>query len=59
MQLMIDKVKVFWQECIRFPKYIVFHPFDGYDDFKRYGKAKMWVAVVFYALYFLYRIFDY
>lgn len=59
MKTVKNRLSYFWQEWFRFPKYITFHPFDGYDDFKRYGKGKMWVAITFYVLYVFYRIFDY
>lgn len=59
MKRIKETLNVFWQEWFQFPKYIAFHPFDGYDEFKRYGKGKMWVAVLFYVLYVFYRIFDY
>ncbi len=56
---MKTKLKRFWFDYIVFPKYILFHPFDGYDEFKRYKKGKLSVAVVFIALYALFRIFTY
>ncbi len=42
-----------------FPKYLIFHPFDGFDEFKRYRKGKMWVALVYVALFAFYRIMAY
>ena len=33
---MKTKLKSIWFNYIQFPKYIMFHPFDGYDEFKRY-----------------------
>lgn len=49
----------FKNDYLSFPKYVLFHPFDGYDDLKRYKKGKLSVAIVFIALYALLRIFTY
>jgi hypothetical protein len=46
-------------DYLSFPKYVLFHPFDGYDDLKRYKKGKMSVAIVFILLYAFLRIFTY
>lgn len=56
---MKTKWSTFYQHYIRFPKYILFHPFDGYEEFKRYHKAKLSVAVWFIALFALLRIVVY
>ena len=37
---MKTKLKRIWFDYIKFPKYIMLHPFDGYDDFKRYKKGE-------------------
>ena len=42
------------EECIKFPMYIIFHPFKGFDEFKRDKRAKMSVSIIFIiALIFL------
>ncbi|OHE28875.1 MAG: hypothetical protein A2Y45_03995 [Tenericutes bacterium GWC2_34_14] len=38
---------------------ILFHPFDGYEEFKRYGKGRMKVAVLFMLLFAFFRIFEF
>lgn len=53
---MKTKLQVFYQQYIQFPKYILFHPFDGYEEFKRYKKANLNVAILFVALFGLFRI---
>lgn len=54
---MRTRLKKILDDYIRFPLRILLHPFDGYEDFKRYKKAKLSVAVVFIALYAYYQIF--
>lgn len=56
---MMTRLKRIYNDYIRFPKYIMFHPFDGYEEFKRYKKAKLNVAVVFIILFAYFRIFSY
>jgi hypothetical protein len=53
---MKTRLKDMYKQFIWFPKYILFHPFDGYDEFKRYKKASLTVAIWFVALYALFRI---
>ncbi len=56
---MKTKLKRIWFDYVKFPKYLLFHPFDGFDEFKRYKKGKMSVALVFIALFAFFRIFSY
>lgn len=56
---MMIKLSKIYNDYIKFPKYILFHPFDGYEEFKRYKKAKLTVALVFIMLYVFYQIFKY
>ena len=56
---MKTKLKVIYNDYFKFPLYIVLHPFDGFDDFKRYKKGKLSVALVFIALYAFFQIFIY
>lgn len=56
---MKTKLKAFRFNYLSFPKYILFHPFDGYDDLKRYKKGKISVAVIFIILFAFLRIFTY
>ena len=56
---MKTKLKSIYNDYIKFPKYILFHPFDGYEEFKRYKKGKLLVALVFIALFAFFRIFEY
>lgn len=45
-----------YNEYIRFPLYIVFHPFDGFDELKREKRGKVSVAVTFIILFGIIRI---
>lgn len=56
---MKTKFMNFIEDYFRFPLYILLHPFDGYEEFKRYKKAKLSVAVFFIALYALFQIFQF
>ncbi len=56
---MKTKLKQIYNDYIRFPKYILLHPFDGYEEFKRYKKGKLSVAIVFILLYAYFQIFSY
>ena len=56
---MKTKLKKIFNDYIKFPKYILFHPFDGYEEFKRYKKGKLSVALVFIVLYAYFRIYSY
>lgn len=56
---MKTKLKNIWYNYFTFPKYILFHPFDGYEEFKRYEKGRMSVAIVFIILFALFRIFTF
>lgn len=49
----------FVEECIKFPAYILVHPFKGYDLFKREKRAKMSVALIFVALLMFLNILSY
>lgn len=53
------KFKQFWFDFFKFPKTIMLHPFDGYEEFKRYEKGKMKVAVIFILLFAFFRIFEF
>ncbi|MCF7925326.1 MAG: YIP1 family protein [Candidatus Izimaplasma sp.] len=56
---MKTKLKMFYQHYVRFPSYILFHPFDGYEEFKRYNQGKFRVAIVFILIYAYFQIFSY
>ena len=56
---MKTKLQSFFKEYIRFPSYILFHPFDGYEEFKRYKKGKLSVAIVFILLFAYFQIFTF
>jgi len=53
------KVKYMFDEYIKRPNYVVFHPFDGFEDLKRYKKGKMSVALVFIGLFLLLRVLQF
>lgn len=56
---MKTRLRSIFEHYIRFPKYILFHPFDGYEEFKRYKQGKLRVAIWFIALFALFRIVSY
>lgn len=56
---MKTKLKQIFNDYIVFPKTILFHPFDGYEEFKRYQKGKLSVAIVFILLFAFLRIFQF
>lgn len=56
---MKSKLTNFVQDYLSFPKYLLMHPFDGFDEFKTQKRGKMTVAVVFIALFALLRILSF
>lgn len=56
---MKTKLKKIFNDYVRFPAYIMLHPFDGYEEFKRYKKGKFSVAVVFILLFAYFQIFSF
>ncbi len=52
-------LKSFWFNFFKFPGYVLFHPFDGFDDMKRGKKGKVSVAATFMLLFFFLRIYTY
>ena len=56
---MKTKLAQIYNDFFKFPKYILFHPFDGYTDLKRYKKGRLVVAVAFIFLFAIFRIFRY
>ena len=56
---MKTKLKQIYNDFITFPKYILFHPFDGYTELKRYKKGKLSVAIIFIILFAMFRIVKY
>lgn len=59
MEMIKKKLSLFYYNFIQFPKYVLFHPFDGFDDFKRNKKAKTSIAVLFIFLFALFRIIQF
>lgn len=53
------KIKKILNDYIRFPAYVLFHPFDGYEEFKRYKKGKLSVAIIFMVLFAYFQIFSF
>ncbi|MCR1809446.1 YIP1 family protein [Haploplasma modicum] len=49
-------LKNIYNDYIAFPKYVIFHPFDGFEDLKRNKKGKLSVALVFIFLFIIFRI---
>lgn len=55
---MSEKIKTFYQNFIKFPIYVLFHPFDGFYDFKFLKKGKVKIASLFIALFAILRIVE-
>ncbi|WIF88756.1 YIP1 family protein [Acholeplasma laidlawii] len=55
----MNKIKNILTDYLSFPKYLMMHPFDGFDEFKTEKKGKLSVAIVFIALFALLRILTY
>ena len=49
LMLILRGLKIFYQECIKFPWYIVTHPIKGWEEFKREKRGKLWCALFFIA----------
>lgn len=59
LRVILKGLKIFKQECISFPLYILAHPVKGFDEFKRDKKAKLWVAIFFLVTFILLNIASY
>ena len=59
LHLILKGLKIFKQECISFPLYILAHPVKGFDEFKRDKKAKLWVALFFLVVFIFLNIAEY
>lgn len=52
-------LKQLYNDLIKFPLYLVFHPLDGFEELKRYKKGKLYVANIFLVLLILLQILQY
>ena len=59
LHVILKGLKIFKQECISFPLYILAHPVKGFDEFKRDKKGKLWVAIFFLVVFILLNIASY
>lgn len=57
--VLLKGLKVFKEEFISYPLYIMSHPIKGFDDFKREKKGKLWVAFIFIAFVIFLNIISY
>lgn len=55
----MNRLKLIINDYLSFPRYILMHPFDGYDEFKTEKKGKLSVALVYITLFALLRILTY
>lgn len=60
LQVVLAKLKQLGKfilnDCIKFPAYILTHPLKGFEEFKRYKRGKMSVALIFMILTILVNI---
>ena len=56
---LLKLLKIFYEECIRFPWYIVTHPIKGFEEFKREKKGKLWCSLFFIACLIFLNIIEY
>ena len=49
-QKIVQFLKFFYEEVIKFPAYILAHPLKGFEEFKRYKKGKVSVSLIFMVL---------
>lgn len=59
LSLILRGLKIFYQECIKFPWYIVTHPIKGWEEFKREKRGKLWCALFFIACLIFLNIIEY
>ena len=52
-------LKIFYQDVVKFPLYIISHPVQGYNEFKTEKKAKMYAAISILVAYVLTNILSY
>lgn len=55
----MKKIKNFINDFIKYPLYLMTHPIQGFDDFKRYNLGKAKVAFAFIIITSLYPVFAY
>jgi len=46
-KIVLNVLKLIWIDMVKFPVYIMLHPIKGWEEFKRYKKAKMSAALLF------------
>lgn len=56
LKIVKAKLKVFWQNTVKYPLYILTHPIKGYTEFKTEKKGKMSVAIFLLAMFVLEQI---
>ncbi len=59
LKVILKGLKIFKQECISYPLYVLAHPVKGFDEFKRDKKGKLWVALFFMIAFILLNIASY
>lgn len=58
-QDVLQKIKIFINDCFSFPMHLIVYPLNGFEDFKRYKKSKLYVAWFYLFMMILVQIISY
>ncbi len=51
MNKILNLLKIFYRDAIKYPLYLMSHPIEGFYEFKRYNKGKIWVSIFYLVMY--------